>query len=87
MKLALVAVEEAVYFKSKTEDINETVEEADLSDAVEVDLLLEIEEEEAIGVVDKMLKWCNVMTYHSWRFIRNMTSLTMNVTGYLRHKE
>ena len=86
MKRALVAMEEAVYFKSNTEDINETVEEADLADATEVDLLVEMEEKEAIGVVDKMLKWCNVMAYDSWRFIHNMNSLTMNGTGYMRQK-
>ena len=86
MKLALVVVEEAVHFKAEAEYIKDGVEDAYLADVVEVDLVVAMEEEESIDKVDKMLKWCNVMTYHSWRFIRNMTSLTTNGTGYLRHK-
>ena len=40
MKLALVAVEEAVYFRYKAEDIKDAVEEADLADVAEVDLVV-----------------------------------------------
>ena len=52
----------------------------------EVDLAVSMEEEETIGAVDKMLKWCDAMTDHNWRFNRHMTPLTMNCIGYLRHK-
>ena len=87
MKLALAAVEEVEYFRSKAEDIKDTSEEAYLVDVAEVDLAVAMEEEETIGAVEKMLKWCNIITYHNWRFTFHMTSLTMNGTGYLSQKE
>ena len=57
MKMAPVAVQEAVYFKAKAEDIKDGVEEADLEDVAEVDIVAAMEEEESIGAVDKMLEW------------------------------
>ena len=81
-----MVVEEAVDFKAEAENIKNAVEEADLADVAELDLFMTMEEEEVIVAVDKMLEWCNVMMYHSWRSIRNMTPLPMNGTGYLRHK-
>ena len=93
MKLALTAVEEAEYFRAEkedikdaVEDIKDAVEESDMADVVEVDLAMATKEEETIGAVDKMLKWCNTMPDHNWRFTRNMTSITMNGTDYLRKK-
>ena len=58
-----------------------------MADVAEVDLSVAMEEEETIGTVDKMPKWCDAMTDHSFRFNHHITSLTMNGTGYLRHKE
>ena len=55
-------MEEAVNFRSEVEDIKDAVEEVDLKDAVEVDLVVAMEEEETIGAVEKMLEWCDVMT-------------------------
>ena len=40
MNLALAAVEEAVYFRYKAEDIKDAVEEADLADMAEVYLVV-----------------------------------------------
>ena len=42
MKLSLVAVEEAVYFRDKSEDIKDVVEEVDLADVAWVDLVMAI---------------------------------------------
>ena len=81
MKLALAAVEEAEYFRSEGEDIKDAVEEADMSDVAEVYLDMAMEEEETIGAVDKMIKWCDVITDHNWMFTHHMTSLTMNGAG------
>ena len=74
-------VEEAVDFRAKAEDIKCAAEEADLADVAEVDLVVDMEEEETICAVEKMLEWCDAMTDNNRRFIRNMTSLTMNGTG------
>ena len=62
------------------------MEEEDLSDVEEVDLYVAMEEEETIGAVEKMIKWCNKMTDHNWRFTHHFTPLTMNGTGYIRQK-
>ena len=40
MKLELAAVEQAVYFKVKAEDIKDAAEEADLADVAEVDMVV-----------------------------------------------
>ena len=79
-------VKEAVYFKARAEDIMDAVEEANLENVEEVDPVVAMGKKETIGAVEKMVKWCDVMTDPNWRFIRHMTSLTMNITGYLRHK-
>ena len=81
MKLELAAAEEAVYFRSKAEDIKDAAEEADLADVAEVDIFVATKEEEIIGTVDNMLKWCDTMIDKNWRFIHYMNSLTMNGTG------
>ena len=86
MKLALAAVKEAVYFRAETADIKDTAEEVYLADMVDVYLFMAMEEEESIGAVQNILEWCNVMTDHSWRFIRHMTLLAINGTGSLRQK-
>ena len=39
-----------------------------------------------MGAVDKILERCDAMMDYNWRFIRHMTSLTMNGTGYLIQK-
>ena len=79
-------VEDAADFRTKSEDIKDAVEEKDIPTVAEADLAMAMEEEEIIGAVDKIIEWCDAMTNHIWRFIHNMTSLTMNGTGYLRHK-
>ena len=56
-------------------------------DVAKADIVVEMEEEEAIGAVNKILKLCDITTDHIWRFIRNMTLLTMNVPCYLTQKE
>ena len=86
MKLALVAVEEAVYFRYEAEDTKDAVEEEDLADVAEVYLVVAMQEEETMGAVDKILERCDAMMDYNWRFIRHMTLLTMNGTGYLRYK-
>ena len=45
MKLELAAAEEAVYFRSKAEDIKDAAEEADLADVAEVDIFVATKEE------------------------------------------
>ena len=67
----------------EAENIKDGVEEAYLAGVEEVDLVVDMEEEETICAVEKMLEWCDAMTDNNRRFIRNMTSLTMNGTGYL----
>ena len=79
-------MEEAVNFRTEVEDIKDAMEEAYLADVTDVDLAMNMEEEEKIGAVDNMLKWCDAMTDHNWRFTCHMTSLTMNDTGFLRQK-
>ena len=81
MNLALAAVEEAEYFSTEAEDIKYDVEESGLEEVAEVDLDMAMKEEETIGVLDKILKWCDAMTDHNFRFTRHMNSLTMNDTG------
>ena len=81
MKLTLAAVEEAVDFRAEAEDIKDAAEEADLADVAEVDIFVATKEEEIIGTVDNMLKWCDTMIDKNWRFIHYMNSLTMNGTG------
>ena len=56
MNLALAAVEEAAYLRTKAEDIKDVAEEAYLEDVAEVDLGVAMEEEETIGALDKMLE-------------------------------
>ena len=80
-------MEEAVNFRTEVEDIKDAMEEAYLADVTDVDLAMNMEEEEKIGAVDNMLKWCDAMTDHNWRFTRHMNPLTMTGTGYLMHKE
>ena len=87
MNLTLAVVEEAEDFKAKAEDITDAVEESDLVDVAGVDMVVEMEEAETICALEKMRKWCNVMTDHSWKFTRIMISLTMNGKVYLRHRE
>ena len=70
----------------EAENIKDGVEEAYLAGVEEVDLVVDMEEEETICAVEKMLEWCDAMTDNNRRFIRNMTSLTMNGTGYLSQK-
>ena len=87
INLALAAVSEAEDFSTKSEYIKDVVEEADLEDVAETDMAVAMEEEEIVGAVDKMLERCNAISDYNWRFTRHITSLTMNWTGYLRHKE
>ena len=86
MILALAVVDKAADFRAEAEDINNAVEEAFLEDVSEVDLVVDMEEEETIDTVEKMLTWCAEIMDHSWRFIRHMNSLPMNNTGCLRQK-
>ena len=70
----------------EAENIKDGVEEAYLAGVEEVYMVVDMEEEETICAVEKMLEWCDAMTDNNRRFIRNMTSLTMNGTGYLSQK-
>ena len=45
MRLALTAVEDAVYFRAEAEDIKDAAEEIDLAYVTEVDLVVATEEE------------------------------------------
>ena len=44
-----------------------------MADVAEVDLSVDMEEEGNIGVVDKMLEFCDATTDNNWRFTRHMT--------------
>ena len=79
-------MEEAAVFRSMAEDIKDALEKADLADVAEVYLSVDMEEEETIGAVDKMLEWCNLVTDHNWRFTCHMTSLTINGKVCLCHR-
>ena len=63
------------------------MEEADLADVAEVDIVVDMKEEKTMCAVENMIEWFYAMMDHNWGCIRHMTSLAMNGTGYLRHKE
>ena len=70
-----------VHFRSKALGIKNTVEEKDMADVSEIYLVVDMKAEKTIGLVDKMLEWCNAIMDHNWRFICNMNSLPMNSKG------